>query len=106
MRFKPMLTSSATVVLVITLLSAYTMGAATIATYPPGTFLENIAIAPTGDLCVTSILDGIIYRISPAGSSQVFGQAPGQLAGIAFNTDGTLVAVGETSFYRFAPDGT
>jgi len=88
------------------LLSAYTMGAATIATYSPGTILENIAVAPGGDLFVTSIDSGIVYQVSPAGSSRIFGQAPGPLLGAAFNTDGTLVAAGGTSFYRFALDGT
>jgi sugar lactone lactonase YvrE len=92
--------------LTTTLLSVCTMGATTIATYPPGTILENIAIGPGGDLFVTDLGSGTIFQISPAGSSRVFGQVPVQSAGIAFNTDGTLVAVGETSFYRFALDGT
>ena len=106
MRLKTMVMSSAPLLLSTALLFASTLGATTIATYPPGTVLENIAVAPTGDLFVTSILDGTIYQISPAGDSHVFGQVPGQLLGVAFGTDGTLVAAGGTSFYKFAPDGT
>jgi hypothetical protein len=88
------------------LLSVYLLGAETIVTYPPGTILENIAIAPAGDLFVSSIDNGTVYQVSPAGSSRVFGQVPGPLLGVAFGTDGTLVGAGGTSFYRFASDGT
>lgn len=105
MRLKTMVMSSAPLLLSAALLFASTLGATTIATYPPGTVLENIAVAPTGDLFVTSILDRTIYQISPAGDSHVFGQVPGQLLGVAFGTDGTLVAAGGTSFYKFAPAG-
>jgi hypothetical protein len=31
--------------------------------------LENIDLSSGGDLFVTSVLDGVIYRISPGGSS-------------------------------------
>ena len=81
-------------------------GPTTIATYPVGTILENIAIGYTGDLFVTAIDSGTIFRVSPAGSSRVFGKAEGSLLGLAFDTDGTLIAVGGTSVYRFGKDGT
>ena len=83
-----------------------TLRAETITTYPAGTILENIAIAPGGDLYVTDLASGTIFRVTPGGSSTTFGQVPGPLAGIALNTDGTVVAVGATSVYRFAADGT
>ena len=89
-----------------TVLAATTLRAGTIVTYPPGTILENIAIAPAGDLFVSDLGSGALYRISPGGSSQVFGRVPGPLAGLALNTDGTVVAASGTSFYRFARDGT
>jgi sugar lactone lactonase YvrE len=92
--------------LAVMLVSAYSLAADIIATYPPGTILENIAIAPGGDLFVSAIDSGTAYRISPAGSSRVFGQVPGPLLGLALNTDGTLVGAGGTSFYRFASNGT
>jgi sugar lactone lactonase YvrE len=81
-------------------------GASTIATYPPGTILENIAIGRTGDLFVTAIDSGTIFQVSPAGSSRVFGQVQGPLLGLAFDADGTLVAVGGASVYRFGSGGT
>src|ERR1043166_6755456 len=80
----------------------------TIVTYAPGTILENIAIAPSGDLFVTAIDTGTIFQVSPSGSSRVFGDVQGDLLGLAFDTDGTLVAAGGFSknVYRFSPDGT
>ena len=86
--------------------SVLTIRASTIVAYEPGTILENIAVASSGDLFVTAIDSGSVFQISPTGSSRVFGQAPGPLLGVAFNTDGTLVAAGGTSLYRFAADGT
>ena len=83
-----------------------TTGNTTIATYPAGTLLENIAIGPAGDLFVTAIDSGTIFRVSPTGSSRVFGQVQGPLLGLAFDTDGTLFAVGGTSVYQFGKDGT
>lgn len=77
----------------------------TIATYPTGTVLENIAIGSTGTLFVSAINSGTVYEVTAAGSSQVFGNVPGPLLGLAFNTDQTLVGVGGTSVYRFASDG-
>jgi sugar lactone lactonase YvrE len=82
------------------------VGASTIATYPAGTILENVAIGRNGDLFVTAIDSGTIFQVSPEGSSRVFGQVQGPLLGLAFDTDGTLVAVGGTSVYRFEADGT
>ncbi len=89
-----------------TLLCAYLLSATTIAIYPPGTNLENIAVGPNGDLFVTSVDSGTVYQVSPNGSSRVFGQVPAPLTGIGFNTDGTLVVATGTSIYRFQPDGT
>lgn len=93
-------------VVALGVLTSMTVCAGTIVTYPAGTILENIAIAPGGDLFVTDLGSGTIFQISPAGSSSVFGQVPGPLAGVAVDTDGTVVAGGGSSFYRFAPDGT
>jgi hypothetical protein len=87
-------------------LSIYSLSAETIVTYAPGDTLENIAIAPGGNLFVTSADYGIVYQISPPGSSRVFGQVPAPVTGVALNTDGTVVAASGTSLYRFASDGT
>jgi sugar lactone lactonase YvrE len=80
-------------------------GPSTIATFPSGTILENIAIGRTGDLFVTAIDSGTVFQVSPAGTSRVFGQVQGPLFGLAFDIDGTLVAVGGTAVYRFGTDG-
>lgn len=88
------------------LLAATALGAATLVTYPVGTNLENIAVSSGGDLFVTSLLDGIIYRVSPAGSSQVFGKTPGYAVGAAFDTNGNLIVSSGTSLYKFQSDGT
>ena len=86
-------------------LFATTSPAQTIVTYPPGTILENVAIAPAGDLFVSDLGSGALFRVSPTGVSQVFGGAPGPLTGVAMNTDGTVVVASGTSIYRFARDG-
>ena len=87
-------------------LLALAANAATIATYPPGTTLENIVIAPGGDLFVTAINSGTIYQVAPSGASRVFGQAPASTLGISRDLDGTIVAAGGgSSFYRFDSGG-
>ena len=89
-----------------TVLAATALRADTVVTYPPGTILENIAIAPAGDLFVSDLGSGALLRISPQGISEVFGGVPGPLAGVALDTDGTVVAASGTSIYRFARNGT
>jgi sugar lactone lactonase YvrE len=89
------------------LLSATALDASIVVTYPVPTNLENIAVSASGDLFVTgSVLDGIIYRISSGGSSEVFGQVPQFAAGAAFDTNGNLIVASNTSIYQFRPDGT
>jgi sugar lactone lactonase YvrE len=89
-----------------TVLAATTLCADTLVTYPPGTILENIAIAPDGELFVSDLGSGTLFKVSPRGSSEVFGRVAGPLAGVALNPDGTIVAASGTSIYRFARDGT
>jgi sugar lactone lactonase YvrE len=75
-------------------------------TYTPGTILENIAIAPSGNIFATDVANGTIYQVTPAGSSHVFAQVNDGLAGVALNTDNRLYAAGLTTLYGFAADGT
>ena len=79
---------------------------ATITTYPVGTILENIAISSAGDLYVTDLGSGSIFKVSPSGSSALFGSLPGTAAGIAIDTDGAVVAASGTSLYKLAADGS
>lgn len=87
------------------LLTAPVVRAVTIATYPPGTTLENIVVSPSGNLYVTAINSGTVYQVSPSGASQVFGQAPGSTLGVSRDVDGTIVAAGGSNFYRFSSSG-
>lgn len=79
--------------------------AVTIATFPAPTALENLVIDPAGDIFATSLTNGAIFRVTPAGASSVFGQVPGSAAGIARDTDGALIVTGGTNVYRLAPNG-
>ena len=81
-------------------------GAEVITTYDAGTVLENIATGADGNIYVSDLFSGTVFRVSPGGSSQVFGQAPGPLAGLALDANGAVIGVGASSVYRFAPDGT
>lgn len=87
------------------LLSVSALAAATVASFPPGTLLENVAVASSGNLFVTAIDSGTVFNVSPSGSSNLFGQVSGPLLGVAFNADGTLFAAGRSSLYRFAANG-
>jgi sugar lactone lactonase YvrE len=70
-----------------------TLPARTVATFPVKTFLENIAVADDGALFVTSLEDGVIYRVTPAGKKAVFARIPGKVAGIAFAPGGGSLLV-------------
>lgn len=100
------LVRSAVVTVLTFVLSHSSLHATTIATYPPGTLLENVAISPVGNLYVTSILTGTVYQVTPAGVTTEFAQVPTALAGITIGGDGTLVTVGESSVFRYNLDGT
>lgn len=82
--------------------------AATIATFPAPSILENLAIDPAGNLLVTDVGRGTIYEVTPAGTSGVFGQvpAPNPAAGIGLDIDGSVIVAGGTSVYRIAPNGS
>lgn len=50
--------------------------------FPLNTFLENITIDGRGDLYVTSLEEGIIYKVNPNGQQAVFAHIAGKPAGI------------------------
>jgi sugar lactone lactonase YvrE len=66
----------------------------TIAEFPVNTFLENIAVDKKGNLFVTSLEDGKIYKISSAGKTMEFAQIKGKIAGIAFERSGKMLLTG------------
>lgn len=84
-----------------------------VAEFPANTFLENIvAERRTGDLFVTSHLEGKIYRVNRAsGAKTEFARINGKPAGIVFDRRGDLLvtgwsASGEPSVYRINRSGT
>lgn len=62
--------------------------------FPVNTFLENIAITKKGEMFVTSLEDGVIYRIKDDGKKSVFAKIDGKVAGIAFDATENLLVTG------------
>jgi sugar lactone lactonase YvrE len=87
-------------------LSTISLSGTPLVTYSVGTILENLAIAPGGNLYATDVANGDIYQVTPAGSSTLFTHVNDGLAGVIFNTDGTLYSAGLTTVYRFAQNGS
>ena len=65
-----------------------------VASFPVGTFLENIVIGAKGDAFVTSYLEGRIYRIAPSGARSIFATFPGTIAGIVRRPVGGFLVAG------------
>lgn len=63
----------------------------TIAEFPVNTFLENLAIDPSGMMFITSYESGKIYRLTPSGERSEFASVNGNVAGIAIDRDGNLL---------------
>jgi hypothetical protein len=70
------------------------VNAQTILERQAGTFFENLVLAQDGTLLVTSLFDGKILSVSPAGEAQDFAQISGILSGITLDKKGNIVAVG------------
>jgi hypothetical protein len=68
--------------------------AQTLVEFQAPSFIENIAVDPTGDLFVSSIEESRVYRVTPAGSKTSYADVP-RAAGLAFAKDGRLL-VGST----------
>ena len=65
-----------------------------ITSFPVNTFLENLAIAPNGTISVTNHEVGQIVRITPDGNQQIHASVEGKVSGLAFTSNGGLVATG------------
>ncbi|MBC7995951.1 MAG: gluconolactonase [Rhizobacter sp.] len=68
--------------------------ASTLAEFPAGTFLENIAIGEGGTLYVNSYLEGKVYRIGSDSKPKLWASVDGTIAGIALNPDGSALVSG------------
>ena len=86
--------------------------ATVVATWPKGSFAENIAIDGAGAIYVTLHTDKAIARVDPAtGAVTPFAQFQTPVAGLAFGTDGALIVSGGTPgqvpgvIWRVSPTG-
>ncbi len=66
----------------------------TIVEFPVNTFLENIAVDKKGNLFVTSLEEGKIYRVSSDGAKSEFAKISGKIAGLAFDKKENLIVSG------------
>lgn len=64
--------------------------AETLASFPLGTFLENIALNAHGDIFLTSFHDGAIIRRTPNGTQDLFARVDGTVSGIITTSEGGL----------------
>jgi hypothetical protein len=82
----------------------------TLAEFPKGTFLENIAADAGGRLFINSHLDGKVYRIDSQGRRSQWASIDGTIAGIALNPDGSALVSGwikgvEPAVFTIDPQG-
>lgn len=66
----------------------------TVATFPVGTFLENLLVEPNGDVLVTSYREGKVYRVTTQGGVTAFATLPGTIAGIVKRPTGGYLITG------------
>lgn len=67
------------------------------ASFPVNTFLENITIDENGDLFVTSLDEGTVYKINSKGEYEVYAKTKGKLAGILYISANTFLLNGWNS---------
>ena len=86
--------------------------ATVVATWPKGSFVENIAVDPAGMIFVTLHTDRAVVRVDPAtGTITPFARFDTPVAGLAFAADGSLIVSGGTPgqrpgvIWRVAADG-
>jgi hypothetical protein len=81
-----------------------------IAEFPPGTFLESIAVSSDGTLFISSHLDGKVLRIGADGVPVVHAAIAGKATGLALTSAGDLLltawdADGSPVIYTISPQG-
>jgi sugar lactone lactonase YvrE len=68
-----------------------------VATWPKGSFVENIAIDPDGGIFVTLHTERAVVRVDAAtGAVRPFALFETPVAGLAFAADGSLIVSGGT----------
>ncbi len=78
--------------------------------FPPGTFLESIAVSPAGTLFVSSHLDGKVFRLGADGVPVVHAAIAGKATGLVLTSAGDLLltawdADGLPTVYSISPQG-
>ncbi len=68
-----------------------------LATFPVNTFLENLAIAPNGDIFVTSHETGEIYRLDAQQTLSLYASIDGKVSGIAITGEDRFLINGWTA---------
>ncbi|WP_286195786.1 gluconolactonase [Synechococcus sp. CCAP 1479/9] len=81
-----------------------------VAEFPPGTFLESIAVSADGTLFVSSHLDGKVLRMGADGVPVVHAAIAGKATGLALTPAGDLLltawdADGLPTLYTISPQG-
>ncbi|MBW4483868.1 MAG: gluconolactonase [Tildeniella torsiva UHER 1998/13D] len=71
--------------------------ARSLATFPVNTFLENLAIAPNGDIFVTSHEAGEIYRLDAQQTLSLYASIDGKVSGIAITGEDRFLINGWTA---------
>ncbi len=66
-----------------------------VATWPTGTFLENLAIVADGSFVISVHNKGELHRLTAARERSIWVSLPGPPAGLVVVRDGVFVAVGE-----------
>ncbi|WP_008310502.1 SMP-30/gluconolactonase/LRE family protein [Leptolyngbya sp. PCC 6406] len=70
------------------------VAAQSIATFPVNTFLENLAIAPSGDIYITNHEIGEVIKLAPDGNLTLYAQLSGKVSGIAWVSPNRLLING------------
>ncbi|MGB3492340.1 MAG: hypothetical protein WBA57_06410 [Elainellaceae cyanobacterium] len=93
--------------------------AQSVATFPVNTFLENLAILPSGEIYLTNHEAGAVIQLDPSGNLSVYAQLSGKVSGIAWiepnqflingwNAEGVpfvaLLSNGEVQFLQTLPE--
>jgi len=75
-----------------------------LASYPAGSFLENLEVLPQGDVLITNYFTKTIERVTPAGEKSIFANLSAFPVSLISTADGFLVAAQGKNFLAGDPD--
>jgi sugar lactone lactonase YvrE len=84
--------------------------ATTFSSFPVKTFLENIVVDEEGNLFITSMEEGVIYKITPGSKKTEFAKVNAKIAGIVYAGKNTFYltgwnADGEATIFKLSGSG-